>query len=157
MAEGKTGSAGLFAKRVQKQLSRAQEKVLVLKCFFDFTGFLTGPGRGLSFHFSKWFHWNKRWSKTVERSPCLLAYPCWRPWSLPCPAPTSSPRQTFVLFLSEGLKPQGELGFLPVVPPLWNGASKTDLYLFKDTTVCKSDCIIMGVCTYYGMVTLGKT
>uniref|UniRef100_A0A6J0T2D3 Bridging integrator 2 isoform X1 n=2 Tax=Pogona vitticeps TaxID=103695 RepID=A0A6J0T2D3_9SAUR len=28
MAEGKTGSAGLFAKRVQKQLSRAQEKVL---------------------------------------------------------------------------------------------------------------------------------
>ncbi|XP_077185030.1 bridging integrator 2 isoform X2 [Paroedura picta] len=28
MAEGKTGSAGLFAKRVQKQFSRAQEKVL---------------------------------------------------------------------------------------------------------------------------------
>ncbi|XP_039187924.1 bridging integrator 2 [Crotalus tigris] len=28
MAEGKTGGAGLFAKRVQKQLSRAQEKVL---------------------------------------------------------------------------------------------------------------------------------
>ncbi|ETE74066.1 Bridging integrator 2, partial [Ophiophagus hannah] len=26
MAEGKTGGAGLFAKRVQKQLSRAQEK-----------------------------------------------------------------------------------------------------------------------------------
>ncbi|XP_013929350.1 PREDICTED: bridging integrator 2-like, partial [Thamnophis sirtalis] len=28
MAEGKTGGAGLFAKRVQKQFSRAQEKVL---------------------------------------------------------------------------------------------------------------------------------
>lgn len=34
MAEGKTGGAGLFAKRVQKQLSRAQEKVFILKCSF---------------------------------------------------------------------------------------------------------------------------
>lgn len=40
MAEGKTGSAGLFAKRVQKQFSRAQEKVLVLRHFFTFICFI---------------------------------------------------------------------------------------------------------------------
>lgn len=56
MAEGKTGSAGLFAKRVQKQFSRAQEKVLVLRCFFSFICFIMGwkgTATQLSFLFSK--------------------------------------------------------------------------------------------------------
>lgn len=57
MAESKTGGAGLFAKRVQKQFSRAQEKVLLLIYLHIFIFLLfsaEGCAHSLSFCFSKY-------------------------------------------------------------------------------------------------------